>query len=222
MHPRVERRGPAGVVFGTPPGPDGVDLDRRVRRAGFGQAGERHHAAVAQGRDRRVPASVRHVLHVREPSGRRVEEGAPRLTQERVIFEVTAVDEHAPVGQRDHSVAEHVPRHALPDDRSGRRVPHGGFEVGIRRFVSRSGDDQYLAVVQQRHVDRVDRHQIREGVPLSLRLSVRLAHRKRAQRCRDRDHQQEPQDSCRSCLPSVHARSPRCFTTHSISDSVVR
>ena len=62
-----------------------IDLHRLVRQTDLGQTRERHHAAVVEHRDRRIPASVRHVLHVGEPIGGWVVDRASRLAKKRVV-----------------------------------------------------------------------------------------------------------------------------------------
>ena len=156
VHARIQRRSPARRILGTPPGAHRVDLDGGVRAAGLGQPGERHHAAVAERRHRRIPPAVRHVLHVGEQAGRRVEHGIPRFAVKRVVLQVAAVDEHPAVVQDDHPVAEHVPGERPRQKRLRPGVPDGRLKVRLGRDIPRTGDDQHVAVVHERDVNGID------------------------------------------------------------------
>ena len=61
------------------------------------------------------------------------------------------------------------------------RVPDHSPEVRLRCDVAGARHHQHLAVVGQREMDRVDRHQICEGAPLSLKGGLGQ-HRRRLQR----------------------------------------
>ena len=112
---------------------------------------------------------MRHVFHVRKYPGRRVVHRVPRLPSKRVISQIPAVDECPAIGQHHHAVAEHVPAQRLCGNRPSLRIPHGRTKVGLASVVTRTRNDQHLAVVQKSQVNGIDRHQIRQGRPPPVR-----------------------------------------------------
>ena len=110
-------------------------------------------------------------------------------TMKWVVGESPAVDERTAVRQHHHAVAEHVPGQRKSSDRPG-----GGIEQerprtvrrAIRRArrastlrwraITRARHNQDLAVIQQCGMDRVNRHEVWRGAPLSL--DIRLGHRR--------------------------------------------
>ena len=115
---------------------------------------------------------MRHAIDVGEDAGRRIIHGVFELAMKRIILQRAAVDERAAVGQYHHSVAEHVPRHRLRDNRSSLWVPHSSLVIRLCRHVTRTGYDQDLPVFQKREVDRIDWHQIRQGCPAPLQVEL--------------------------------------------------
>src|SRR5262249_41690424 len=149
-------------VLRAPTGTHSVNLNRGICRACLGQPREGHHSPVAESNECRIPAPVRHVLHVRKSVARRVENRTGQRSVERVILERTAVDEGASIRQEHHAIAEHVPGNREPlCIVFSRWVPEKGsraIRLTIRRArrtpalgcraVTRSCYDQYLAVRQ--------------------------------------------------------------------------
>ena len=91
-----------------------------------------------------------------------------------------ARDQQLPVRKEDVAGAEHVARRVDALELAGIRVPEQALElagVELLPIVARPGDDQHLAGVQHRRVDRVDpqvlRH--RHGRPEASALLVALA-----------------------------------------------
>ena len=91
-----------------------------------------------------------------------------RLSVKRVVLQRAANDERPSVGQHHHAVAEHVPGDGLGGEGAGDRIPDRRPQVRIRRIVARARNHQDLSVVHQRHMNGIDRHEIRQGSPLSV------------------------------------------------------
>ena len=88
-----------------------------------------------------------------------------RVTMSRASS-VPAVDENLTVGQRDHAVAEHVPRERNgAREGSRQRIPDHRSEISFGRNVARSSDDQHFPVVHERHVYGIDGHKSGYCVP---------------------------------------------------------
>jgi hypothetical protein len=91
----------------------------------------------------------------------------------RVGFAAT-YDKCPAVWKKGHAVAEEVPEKFLDYDSPGDRVPHCCFVDVYFGIVSRSGDDQDLAGSQKPHMDGVDGHGLRAGLPLPIDMWLRL------------------------------------------------
>src|SRR5438876_9608253 len=128
-----------------------------------------------------------------------------QLAVKRIVLQRAAHDEWPPVRQHDHAVTEHVPGHRLSADGIGLRIPDGGLVICVAGNVSRAGDHQYLARVQQRDVHGIDRHGIGQGCPLPL--YVWLSHGRGGQK--KKCYKSEGEDSPRAHSKSVFHETPR-------------
>src|SRR5689334_2164581 len=86
---------------------------------------------------------------------------------ERIVLKGATHYEGATIWEYDHAVAEHVPVHRLGGDGAGLRIPESGLKICVASDVAGTGNDQNFAVIKQRDVDRIDRHRIGKGLPLT-------------------------------------------------------
>ena len=121
---------PAGYS-GLHPDAGREDLDGGIRPAGLLQPGECHHTPIPQRRHGRVPATVRHALHVSERAGQWIKDGVARLPVEGIVLNGSAVDQRSAIGQDDHAIAEHVPGDRLRHDGAGVGIPDSSLEIRI-------------------------------------------------------------------------------------------
>ena len=92
-------------------------------------------------------------------------------------------------------------------NRAGLRVPDGSLEDRHGRDVPRPRHDQHLAGVQEREVNRVDRHQVRQRAPLALHAGLRPQ-----LRVKDHDHGQRKD---RNAAPHPHCQSSHTYAERS-------
>src|SRR5437870_7522803 len=146
-----------------------------------------------------------HVLGIGERPCSGIESRGSQLAVKRIVLQRAAHDEWPPVRQHDHAVTEHVPGHRLSADGVGLRIPDSRLVVCVAGDVSRAGDHQYLARVQQRDVHGIDRHGIGQGCPLPL--YVWLSHGRGGQK--KKCYKSEGEDSPRAHSKSVFHETPR-------------
>ena len=96
-----------------------IHLDVRDTRPG-----ERHHAAVRQRYQRRIPAGAQHVVHLGPRFGRRVED----VRRVERTGRSAAADEQASVAQECLAGAEQILAEQLRRHRAGDRIPHARLE----------------------------------------------------------------------------------------------
>src|SRR6266403_2754112 len=113
MHAGIEWRSERRAVGGAPTGAYGIDLHGGIGTAVFVEARKSHERSVAQIGDCRIPAPMGHILNIGELAGRRIINGATRLSVERVVLQSTSVDECAAIRENYQTVAKHIPADRL-------------------------------------------------------------------------------------------------------------
>src|SRR6267143_6104832 len=106
-----------------------------------------------------------HTLEIGEESRRWIVHRSTRLPMEGVVLQGAAVDEPPPIRQHHHSVAEHVPSNGLSGHRAGLRIENASLKIRVGGDIARTRDDQNLAVMHERDVYWIDRHEVRQGLP---------------------------------------------------------
>ena len=103
--------------------------------------------------------------------------GSAAYRRQRTIRRCPAINQNPSVRHDRHTIAEHIPTHALSRNLPSLQVPNGGFVIrividweSIVWVVSGTRDNQHFSGIQKSGVDRIDRHRVRKrGPPPVLR-----------------------------------------------------
>ncbi len=111
-----------------------------------------------------------HALHLGKSICGRIVDRNFRTSQEGVALNRAANHQDASIRQGGHPVAEHVPGCGLGSDRSGLRIPERRLQALRSRRALGARDHHDFAVIEERGVNHIRRHQIRQSAPRPINI----------------------------------------------------